>query len=91
MIISKNVTIGATPTLIHKATSNGCHIYLAHANGGDAITLGTATVTYNSGYTLSGTGQGNHYISGMLPPGDSLYGVCDTGYSETIGVMIVEF
>lgn len=91
MIISKNVTIGDTPTLIHKATSNGCFVYIAHANGGDSVTLGTANVTHNSGFTISGTGSGNAYLNGPLPPGDSIYGICASGATETIGVMIVEF
>ena len=90
-IISKTVTIAETATLIHTSASNGCHIYISHDNGGHPVTIGPATVVAGAGVTLSGSGGGNQYINGPLPPGDSIYGITTAGNTQAIGVTIVEF
>lgn len=88
-LIAKKITIAATATLIHKATSNGCHIHIFSASGGQDVTLGPVDVTSTNGLLLSSSK--NTDIDITVPPGDSLYGICASGQTHTVYVLIVEF
>ena len=52
-ITAKSVTITTSPTAIHTAASNGCHIHLFSDSGGQDVTLGPATVVAGAGFTLT--------------------------------------
>lgn len=91
MLISKNVTIGATPTAIYKAFSNGCHVYLSLPKNGNSVTLGGSDVSFGVGLGLDAKAEGATQINGMLPPGDTVYGICEAGKTQVIGVLVVEY
>ena len=90
MLLSKNVTIGDTPTAIYRSTSNGCHVYLSLPKNGESVTLGSADVQFGVGLGLDAKADGANTINGMLPPGDTVYGICSTGLTQVIGVLVVE-
>ena len=88
-LTAKKVTINDTATLIHKAISNGCHIHIYSASGGQDVTVGPVTVTDTNGLIVPSSKTSELLIE--LPPGDSLYGICASGQSHTLHFLIVEF
>ena len=88
-LTAKKVLIADTATLIHKAISNGCHIHIYSASGGQDVTLGPITVTSTNGLIISSSKTTDVDI--QLPPGDSLYGICASGQTHTLYVLIVEY
>lgn len=88
-LTAKKITISDTATLIHKAVSNGCHIHIYSASGGQDVTIGPVSVTPTNGLLISSSKTTDVDI--MLPPGDSLYGICASGQTHTLYVLIVEY
>ena len=88
-LTAKKVTINDTATLIHKAISNGCHIHIYSASGGQDVTVGPVSVTSTNGLIVPSSKTSELLIE--LPPGDSLYGICASGQSHTLHFLIVEF
>lgn len=87
-IISKNVTITTSATLMHTSASNGCRLYLYSASGGQDITIGPAAVAAGTGYVLPSSKTRELTID--LPPGDSLYGIVASS-THTIRITVVEY
>ena len=88
MIISKNVTITDAATLIHKAATNGCRVYIYSADTGGDVTIGPATVAAGTGYVIPASKKTEVTIA--IPPGDCLYGIMASS-TKVLGVTVVEF
>ena len=88
MILSKNVTITDSATLIHKAATNGCKIYIYSDNTGGDVTIGPASVVAGTGYVIPSSKKTEVTID--IPPGDGLYGIMASS-SKTLYVTVVEF
>ena len=88
-LTAKKVTINDTATLIHKAISNGCHIHIYSASGGQDVTIGPVSVTSTNGLIISSSKTTD--IDIQLHLGDVLYGICAIGQTHKIYVLIVEF
>lgn len=87
-ITAKSVTITTSPTAIHTAAGNGCHIHLFSDSGGQDVTLGPATVVAGAGYTLVAAARATMEIH--LPPGETLYGIVPSA-THVIRVTTLEF
>lgn len=87
-ITAKSVTITTSPTAIHTAASNGCHIHLFSDSGGQDVTLGPATVVAGAGFTL--TSSSKVMTEMHLPPGETLYGIVPSS-THAVRVTILEF
>lgn len=87
-ITAKSVTITTSPTAIHTAASNGCHIHLFSDSGGQDVTLGPATVVAGTGYQLLASSKTEVDID--VPPGETLYGITSTS-TKALGVLVVEY
>lgn len=87
-ITAKSVTITTSPTAIHTAAGNGCHIHLFSDSGGQDVTLGPATVVAGAGYTLVAAARATMEIH--LPPGETLYGIVASA-THVIRVTALEF
>jgi hypothetical protein len=88
VIVSKNVTITDAATLIHKAATNGCKIYIYSADTGGDVTIGPASVVAGTGYVIPASKKTEVTID--IPPGDELYGIMASS-SKTLHVTVVEF
>ncbi len=87
-ITAKSVTITTSPTAIHTAASNGCHVHLFSDSGGQDVTLGPATVVAGAGFTLNSSSK---IMTEMhLPPGETLYGIVSSS-THVVRVTILEF
>ena len=87
-ILAKAVTITTSPTVIHKSTSNGCHVHLFSDSGGQDVTLGPADVAAGAGFTL--TSSAKVMTEMHVPPGETLYGIVASS-THVIRVTILEF
>lgn len=87
-VTAKTVTVGATATLIHTATTANCTVFVSHPNTGNDVTFGPVGVVAAAGFTATGDGATNLVFP--LGPGDSLYGICASGQTQAIGVTITE-
>ena len=87
-VTAKSVTCGTAATLIHTSTSNGCIVFVYHAQGATPVTFGPSGVTATAGWIASGSGVSNLVFP--LPPGDSLYGITGAG-TQPVGVTISEY
>lgn len=88
-IAAGTIVIGTVAQLVHRAVGNGCHIKLYHPNGGKRVTLGTQGVTDQAGWVLNGTGDATIELD--LPPKVELYGVCESGQTQSVNYLITEF
>jgi hypothetical protein len=83
-ITTAQISVGATPTLLVQADTDGCIVILhTHANHG--IEIGNATVT-------AGTGFGLHVdetFEFRLPANEAIYGIRTGAQNETVYVMRV--
>lgn len=88
MITSKNVTITTSPTLMHKAATNGCRLYIYSADSGSDVTIGPAAVVSGTGYVIPSSKKTEVTID--VPPGDELYGIVASS-TKTLQITVVEF
>jgi hypothetical protein len=86
MIISKQVTVTATPTELHQAVGNGCVIYLCHPQGGNDVTIGSSTVIFGAGVVM----KGQCGFNCPIPTTEKLYGICESGKTQALGVLVIE-
>ena len=87
-IISKNVTITTSATLIHTSASNGCTVHIYSTGSGQDVTLGPSTVVAGTGYLLPASKVSEFDFD--VPPGDSLYGIVASS-TKTLNVLVVEY
>jgi len=87
-IISKNVVIGTSATLIHTSASNGCTVHIYSTGSGQDVTLGPSTVVSGTGYQLPASKVTEFDFN--LPPGESLYGIVASS-TKTLNVLVVEY
>lgn len=74
---------GTTPTLLVDADNKNRNIYL-HVVGNQAVALGGSTVTFATGLL---TEKHTSPVEIFLPLGETIYGICAAGTTESICVM----
>jgi hypothetical protein len=83
-ITTAQITVGATPTLLVRADTDGCIVILhTHANHG--IEIGNATVSAGTGFGL----HADETFEFRLPANEALYGIRTASQNETVYVMRV--
>jgi hypothetical protein len=83
-ITTAQITVGATPTLLVRADTDGCIVILhTHANHG--IEIGNATVSAGTGFGL----HADETFEFRLPANEALYGIRTASQDETMYVMRV--
>lgn len=86
------LTVSDTPNILAANTGNfgKMRVYLVNTGGTHDVFLGNASVTSSNGYVIGkfqSTGINNRFQIDLFS-GDTLYGVCASGNTTTVTVLI---
>ena len=91
MSIAKRILVGDTPTLIHQADNDGCHIDLRLQKGETVdVVVGDQNVTFADGFEFDAAESPSPILEINLASKESVYGICDSGQSSTIDCFVTQ-
>lgn len=92
MVKSSLISVnGTTAVQLHRSESNGCIVHVSLAKNANSIAIGTFGLSFNTSFQLDARTDQSSHLTIPLPPGDSLWSICEAGKTEVVGIMAIEY
>lgn len=91
MVDTFAISVDGTAVRLYRSESNGCTVHISLPKASNSIAIGHQGVAYNDGFILEAKTDSSSNLTVQLPPGDSLWAICEPGKTQSVGVLVIEY